>query len=95
MIIFTEKAYRDLHNIAEYTYQIWGAAQRDIYLHMINENLQKLSDMPEIGTKSDYLFDGCIKYPAGKHLIFYRMISDGIEIIRILHHSMDIDSYIE
>ncbi|MCB0220146.1 MAG: type II toxin-antitoxin system RelE/ParE family toxin [Chrysiogenetes bacterium] len=30
-------------------------------------------------------------HPVGNYLIFYRSLSDGVEIVRILHGSMDIE----
>jgi plasmid stabilization system protein ParE len=44
----------------------------------------------ELGKPCDEIRPGYRKFPQGSHLIFYRNGSDGvIEIIRILHGSMD------
>ena len=62
---------------------------------MMDATFNEISRSPKIGTNIDYVRKGYFKYPAGKYLIFYRVIDNEIEIVRILHHSMDVDSYIE
>ncbi|WNZ26481.1 type II toxin-antitoxin system RelE/ParE family toxin [Leptolyngbya sp. NK1-12] len=37
---------------------------------------------------------GCLSDPAGRHIIFYRHADKGIEVIRILHSSMDTQRHI-
>ncbi|HAS6074035.1 type II toxin-antitoxin system RelE/ParE family toxin, partial [Vibrio vulnificus] len=47
---------------------------------------------PDIGKACDEIRDGYRKFPQGSHVIFYRQIgSQNIEIIRILHKSMDVN----
>ncbi|MCL2338982.1 MAG: type II toxin-antitoxin system RelE/ParE family toxin [Proteobacteria bacterium] len=94
MFKLTNAAYADLKNIALYTTETWGTAQRNVYLQMMDATFRELAISPKIGTNIDDVRKGYFKYPAGKHLIFYRVIAGGIEIVRILHHSMDVDSQI-
>ena len=49
---------------------------------------------PELGRACDEIRQGYRKHHVGRHLIFYRLIASQIEIIRILHDRMDIDSHI-
>ena len=51
----------------------------------------RLAGMPKIGRKHDDLATGLRSFPVGKYIIFYRAISDDIEIVRILHASRNID----
>ncbi|MBF2051562.1 MAG: type II toxin-antitoxin system RelE/ParE family toxin [Elainella sp. C42_A2020_010] len=37
---------------------------------------------------------GCLSDPAGCHIIFYRHADEGIEVIRILHSSMDTQRHV-
>jgi toxin ParE1/3/4 len=32
---------------------------------------------------------GYYKIPSGSHLLFYRLVEGGIDVVRILHESMD------
>ncbi len=88
----TRKAKTDLKDIARYTQKEWGIRQRDIYLSIIDRAFRLLSDFPEKGQSCDYIRNGYLKYYVGKHIVFYCIVSpsEDIEIVRILHQSMDI-----
>lgn len=45
---------------------------------------------PQLGKVRDDLHSGLRVYPAGKHLIFYLEMDDGIDVVRVLHERMDI-----
>lgn len=84
------KALEDLKSIGRYTSKKWGKSQRNRYLGMIDDCFHTVSRQPELGVNCNYIKPGYRKYHAGKHLIFYRQKNHFIEIIRILHDSMDI-----
>jgi plasmid stabilization system protein ParE len=42
-----------------------------------------------------YIRKGYRVYHVGRHLIFYRQKSPGIEIIRILHDRMDVETHLK
>lgn len=92
MFKLTAAAYDDLKNIATYTLNTWGRAQRNVYLQMIDSAFKELDLSPKIGVNVDFIRSGYFKFVVGRHLIFYQIISDKeIIIIRILHQSMDIE----
>ena len=94
MFHLTRKAYEDLKGIAIYTQKNWGKNQCVIYLKMMDNAFNELSNNPRIGKKIDDIRKGYYKYVIGKHLIFYRMVSkNDIEIVRILYQRMDIESH--
>ena len=37
---------------------------------------------------------GYVKYLVGSHIVFFRTTSDGIEVVRILHASMDFKRHV-
>ena len=95
MFFLTSKAYEDLKSIAIYTQETWGISQRNIYLKMMDDAFNELSSDPNRGRKIDNIRTGYYKYKIGKHFIFYRLVSESdIEIIRILHQKMDIESHL-
>ncbi|GHU29669.1 hypothetical protein FACS1894152_8000 [Bacilli bacterium] len=95
MFHLTKKAYEDLKDIASYTSKTWGIGQRAIYLKMMDTAFHELSDNPQRGIKIDEIRRGYFKYRVGRHLIFYRLVSDDdVQIVRILHQTMDIESHI-
>jgi toxin ParE1/3/4 len=88
----TELAKQDLLLIGRYTQMTWGRAQRNIYLTKIDESFRLLAMQPQLGQSCDDLRSGYRKYPVGRHLIFYRQSATGLEIVRILHSRMDIET---
>lgn len=87
------KAYSDLVAIGRFTEKEWGKAQRNNYLKQIDECFSQIANNPDVGTSCDFIRTGYRKFPQANHLIFYRQDQDGIiEIIRVLHKSMDVES---
>jgi len=89
----TKKAIDDLKKIGRYTQENWGKGQTNKYLSNLDACFHAIVREPEIGKACDFIRPGYRKYHVGRHLIFYRLHSDYIEIIRILHDRMDIESH--
>ena len=89
----SNKALADLKDIGRYTQEHWGREQRDLYLRMLDTSFQQLAANPLKGKDCSDIRDGYRKLNAGSHVIFYRQQSiDSIEIVRVLHGRMDIDT---
>jgi len=87
----TNKAKNDLKNIAKYTETRWGKMQRNLYVKQFDDAFHLLADTPKVGKECDFVKVGYRKFPQGSHLILYKDGNDGkIEIVRILHKTMDI-----
>jgi toxin ParE1/3/4 len=89
----TTKAKADLKSIAIYTQKTWGREQRNRYLTKLDETFHALACEPLKGRACDDIRKGYQKYHIGRHFIFYRQAVDGIDIIRILHDSMNIEDH--
>ena len=90
----TKQAQEDLRDIGRYTQRMWGREQRNRYLTQIDAALHLIARNPHIGRACDAIRPGYRKYPVGRHIIFYRVTSDAIAIIRILHERMDVDTHL-
>ena len=89
----TNLAKADLKKIGQYTQENWGREQRVLYLNMLDVCFQQLATNPLKGKDCSEIRDGYRKLNAVSHLIFYRQKSfDVIEIVRILHGHMDIET---
>ena len=89
----TKRALIDLVEIGTYTQKHWGWEQRNNYLTMLDGCFQQLAADPLIGKNCSEIRDGYRKINAGSHVIYYRQKHSGkVEIVRILHGRMDIDS---
>ncbi len=79
--------------IGRFTQNEWGANQRNICLKQIDDCFNQIAETPEIGVSCDYIRTGYRKFPQGSHIIFYKQNRNSIvEIIRVLHKSMDVSS---
>ncbi|USD64465.1 type II toxin-antitoxin system RelE/ParE family toxin [Vibrio sp. SCSIO 43136] len=88
----TNRAKLDLKDIAIFTARRWGREQRNLYLKQFDDSFWLLAENPDIGKICDEIRQGYRKFPQGSHVIFYRLIGNQkIEIIRILHKSMDVN----
>ena len=88
------KSLEDLKSIGRFTLKSWGREQRNIYLSKLDESFHILSDQPHLGIARDDIRKGYRVYHVGRHLIFYRQKSPCIEIIRILHDRMDVETHL-
>ena len=75
----------------------WSIAQdspenADRFLDRLQERLLALADFPKMGRSRDDLQAGLRSQPVGNYLIFYFPLADGIEIVRVLHGSRDVES---
>lgn len=89
----SNKAIEDLDAIWLYTLETWSESQADSYYHDLIEACQDISNHPTYLDK-EYreIMAGLYGHHCHKHLIFYIIVEDGIEVERILHERMDIGS---
>jgi len=63
----------------------------DRFLDRIQESCLALANFPQMGTKRDELKTGLRSHTVGRYLIFYFPQADGIDIVRVLHGSREIE----
>lgn len=89
----TPRAYEDMKSIARYTLQQWGNEQRKKYLKAIEERFHWLADNPKAGRNRYEIGEHYLSFPQGRHVIFYVMSENGIDIIGVVHQQMDVMHY--
>ena len=62
----------------------------DGLIDTLTEKFDMLAANANIGQSCQELAPGLRRFPVGNYLIFYRVIDNGIEIVRILHGMRDI-----
>ncbi len=89
-------AEQELADILRYTIRTWGTQQGAAYFQILNAAKTSIVNNPNLpGSRiRDDLANGCRAFRAGKHLVFYRVSGDRVEIARILHESMDFPRHI-
>ena|SRR5258706_15938374 len=88
-IVFLEAAIQDLEEIWHYTFTTWSLEQADRYHSLITKEIEFLATKPKSGKPLDHLRKGYMSSKVKSHYIFYRVTLSEIEIVRILHESMD------
>lgn len=89
----SEKAINDLERIWLYTFRNWSKEQADRYHNLIIDEIKFIANNFDLGRKIDYVRDGYRMSKVKSHLIFAKKSKDDvIEIVRILHQSMDIEN---
>lgn len=83
-------ARKDLLEIAAFTEFRWGSAQRDRYMLDLERRLVAITARPASGRQRQELGDKVRSALYGSHLIIYRPANDGVDILRVLHASMDV-----
>ena len=90
----TPAARADLDAIWTYTADRWSIDQAEAYLRSLAQTMKMLADNPALGKTIDDVRVGYLKFPAGSHVIYYRLSEAGIDVIRILHKSMDAERHV-
>jgi len=92
----SKEASYDLEKIWLYTFENWSIEQADRYLNLIFDEIEYLCLKPNSGKDFGYVRKGYLRTKVKSHLIFYRINTkqNELEIIRILHQMMDIESHL-
>ena len=86
------KALADLDEIWLYTFETWSVEQANRYYNLIFDEISYICEDPLSGKSMDDVRKGYRVSKVKSHLIFYKVVNDIVEIIRILHQRMDIEN---
>ena len=82
-------AEEDLFKIISSTIESWGSLQAKAYAQIIDAALLKLAQYPDFGSERNNVHNGAKSVPVEKHIVFYQISDNGIEVAPILHQRMD------
>ena len=91
IIIKRPRARNDLSEIWAYI-AADNETRADAFVDLIDQKFQALASHPHLGRSRDELDEGLRSFPVGKQVIFYRVVPAGIEIVRVLHGSRDLNA---
>jgi toxin ParE1/3/4 len=72
--------------------QTQSEAQAEKVVREIISKFADLAEFPRMGRSRDDIGHGYRSFPVGWHVIFYRLVADGIEISHVLHGAQDVAS---
>ena len=93
--IISKKAVIDLEEIWVFTVDKWSVAQADRYYLLIIDEIKFICKNITCGKSIDNIRKGYRATKVKSHLIFYRVVNDTVEIIRLLHERMDIEKRLD
>ena len=77
---------------------IWGyiAADSEVaadrWVDELDEKMRRWATQPLIGRSRDELAHRLRRLPFGRFVVFHEALSEGIDVVRVLHGSRDIDA---
>lgn len=90
--VISKRAVSDLEEIWLYTVEKWSFEQANRYYSLIFDEIGFICKNIDAGKSMTHIRKGYRSSKVKSHLIFYRVVKDIVEIIRILHERMDIDN---
>jgi toxin ParE1/3/4 len=82
---YSSRALKDLDEIASYTLNNWGERQTESYLDSLQSICLLLSSKPHMGRPFGPIRPNWLRWEHESHIIFYRILPDGIRVQRIVH----------
>ena len=87
-------AENDLKRIWHYTNEKWGASKATEYLLALDKGMKALIDNPKMGQPRDYIRRGYRSIQINRHVVYYRLNSNIIDVVRVLHERMSADTHL-
>jgi toxin ParE1/3/4 len=92
--VFSPRALADIEEIWDYTERRWDADQAERYNRVLRQGIELVARDPRRGRSCDHIRPGYRKYSIGSHVVFFRVIEEKIEVVRILHQRMDFERHL-
>jgi toxin ParE1/3/4 len=93
--VLSLEAEADVIDIFDYSEHEFGFEQAVQYLTDMEKTLENLLDNPFSGRERKDIRADLFSIPYVSHVIFYRVLSDEIRVVRILHASRDQIKYLD
>lgn len=91
VIVQNPRAKADIAEIWDYIADD-NASRADALIDTIDQKFQTLAKQPNMGRQREELAAGLRSFPVHRYMIFYLVIPDGIQIVRVLHSARDLDA---
>jgi toxin ParE1/3/4 len=88
------RADDDLRGIWNFTADTWSEEQAERYVDDLIDAMEALAADPTRGRTAHELSIGLRRHRCASHVIFYREVTGGVRIVRVLHSSMDFAAHL-
>jgi len=77
-----------------YTFGRWGVEQANHYIDILTTTFATLAEAPQTAPACDRIRVGYRRRHVERHMIYFRVTTYGIAIIRVLHDRMDVSRHL-
>ena len=91
-VVLSPEARADLRSISAFTRKQWGAAQRRAYSQRLRDAFDQLAQFPGLGEMRPEYGPAIRGLTVGQHVVFYVVVTDALNIVRVLHVRRDADA---
>ena len=88
----TPTASRDIESIMDYLAEKVSVETAEHFLEKIDAKFKLLVKFPQIGRRRDELYPGLRSVSLEDYLIFYRLVPEGIEVMRVVGGYRDLEA---
>lgn len=88
-VVLSPEAAQSIANIDAYTTEQFGPKQAIRYLENLLDRLDYLAEDPLRGKNREELMPGVFSYFVGSHTVYYQVSNGRLEVIDVLHQSME------
>ncbi|MBA4315052.1 MAG: type II toxin-antitoxin system RelE/ParE family toxin [Polynucleobacter sp.] len=67
----------------------------DLWIDKLDEKLRLWATQPMMGRSREELASGLRSFAFGRYVVFFLPISDGLDVVRVLHASRDINEHFD
>lgn len=92
--VLSPSAQADVDEIWVYTVERWGVEQAELYVRQLGSAVETIAQNPQRDRPCDEIREGYRRYPSGSHVVFYRITSKEVVVVRILHQRMDFNRHV-
>ncbi|WP_437891408.1 type II toxin-antitoxin system RelE/ParE family toxin [Phytobacter sp. V91] len=92
-IELTPKANEDLESIWLYGFEMFGMEKADRYILHLSSVFGHIAQH-RAGRRREELGQDIRSFPSRQHVIFYKEDEQAIIVIRVLHHSQDVETHL-
>ena len=87
-------AEADIDEVWDYSEERWGRPQADRYVRDLDATCTGIAEGRVSSLSAADIRPGYRKAACGSHTIYFRSVGDDIEVVRILHQSMDVGRHL-
>lgn len=93
-LVYSRLALRDLANIHAWSVAQFGDDQADLYLHQIDDTLERAAKAPGLLRDASAVRPGLMKILTGSHVAYVLLAPETLQVVRILHGRMDPERWV-